>query len=215
MFNMATPVIPGATGTDIQGTLALLAVIADPKAAKARLDQLLEAATKAQATLDATVKERAATDLAKQQIINERAASDAARADVAKLQTDAAAKAAQALAAAAASDHDMKGREQALLDKVTNTNAALGEHRKQVTAELDARKATLDEQARDLANAQRQADEQSRSRNEWMERATADLDKRKLAVADAEDKNKAEADKLKTLHSDLERRMAQLRQLAS
>lgn len=215
MFNMATPVIPGTTGTDIQGTLALLAVIADPKAAKARLDQLLEAATKAQATLDSTVKERAATDLAKQQIINERAASDAARADVAKLQEDAATKAAQALAAVAASDRDMKVREQALVDKVTNTNYQLTELRKQVNAELDARKATLDEQARDQANAQRAADEQSRSRNEWMERATADLNKRQQALADAEDKNKAEADKLKTLRSDLEGKMAQLRRLAS
>lgn len=130
-MQMNVPLLPASSGLDTMGAYAIIALAADPKAAKTRLDQLV---AEKQAALDA---------LAKAQEESEKAAAATAAVAQAKADTEAARKHAEANAA-----------ERAKLAGVANDlatrKAAVDDARAQLDQDIIARGAKCEEREQAL-----------------------------------------------------------------
>lgn len=206
MFGITPAVIPGTTPSDTAGAFAVLAVLGNDSAYKQRLDELVAQVTAANQAAD-----RAAADAKKATAAQ--AAAEQALAALAPREAAVAAKANELQQATSAYQAGVAQREAALQ---ASTKQAAADNQASIDAaykEINERKASQDQRNLDLADAERVNEQREASRQQWMEQAVKDLNARQQAVAEAEDKNKAETATLKTMRVDLEKRLGQLRQL--
>lgn len=208
MFGLTPPVIPGTTSSDTAGAFAVLSVLGNDSAYKQRLDELVANVTAATNAADRSVAEAKRAAAAQ-------AAAEAALAAMGPRESAMNDRLQQVNALIASNKADAEKQEAALQARTAQVEADQRAYADAANKEITQRKEGLDQRQLDLADAERVNEQRETSRQQWMEKATADVTARQQALSEAEDKNKVETVALKSLRADLEKRMGQLRQLVT